>query len=113
MRTLLVCALLAACLAVAATTIQGATNDGQPIPKIYGADDGTPAQSPAAGATASAASAALARGHGKINSPAGALTASPQANGKADVQFDYRQAAGASFPDGSARFRLKTAAFDF
>jgi hypothetical protein len=113
MRKLSAYTLSSAWLVFAATALAGpTTTGGQPIPKIYTAEDGTPAQSPVSGTSTSSASTASARGHGKIDSPAGALVANPLAAGKADVHFDFSQATGATL-SGSTRFRFKTAHLDF
>jgi flagellar hook capping protein FlgD len=113
MRKLIAHTLSTVWLVLAATAIaETSTTGGQSIPKIYTANDGPPAQSPVAGATTGSASASSARGHGKIYSPAGALAANPQATGKADVQFDFSQASGATL-SGSTRFRFKSGSLDF
>ena len=112
MRRLIAYTLSSAWLALAATAFaQTATKSGQPIPKIFNADDVTPGTSPITGTSTGSASTLSAKGHGKIDSPAGALAATPQASGKADVQFDFHQA-GATL-SGSTRFRFRTGNLDF
>jgi hypothetical protein len=110
MRRLITCALSAACLAWAASANAQATSGGQPIPKKFDAGD---TALPSSGPTGVNPVVVSARGHGKIDSPPGALAAQPQATGKADIQFNCSYPAGASVPSGSTHFQFKSGSLDF
>jgi FlgD Ig-like domain len=113
MRRLIAYTLSAACLAWA--TVVVAQTGGPPMPRMIISDDGSTASGlESIAATAqNSANAASVRGHGKIDSPRGALVASREATGKADVQFNCSVAAGAAVPSGSTHFRFKTGDLDF
>ncbi len=114
MNKLIAYTLSAVCLASAPGAI--AADRGQPLPRIITADDGSVSAGPgSSGSSTSGGSTAAGsvRGHGKIDSPRGALVANPQAQGKADIQFSCSVPAAGAAPSGSTHFRFKSGDLDF
>ena len=114
MRKLIAYTMSAACLACAPTAI--AADRGQPLPRIIPADDGSAYSGPVNNGNTTSSGSATAgwvRGHGKIDSPHGALVANPQAAGKADIQFDCSLATAGATPSGSTHFRFQSGGLDF
>jgi PKD repeat protein len=53
------------------------------------------------------------KAHGRIESPAGALTANPRLATRADFQIDCKYPKGATAPTGSSQFKLEVGRLDF